>query len=253
MISPCIYGSSSWSPLFLTLVILGGCAHELPVRTQHSQLQPLDPATRSTQLALTEVVILPQKTLNVKKNLPVLFSDEQFMSDGESWTFSPSARIIQADAMLSSIFYLAGVGVKTYPSLQAAKMAGAHSALIIVQNQAIVNFPDSRPVWWSPHNGLGFWGEVPSINARATVDLSLFFVNLDAFRIDWTDNIRGTFTGELTLPHPLYYPAEFTADVATGDIEPQIHPFRVLLIHAYYEASKAVLELLDRHVKGDLQ
>jgi hypothetical protein len=43
-------------------------------------------------------------------------------------------------------------------------------------------------------------------------------VSLDTFQVIWTDTVKGTFIDQVTLPHPLYAPVEFTADVASGDI-----------------------------------
>ncbi|MEO7859702.1 MAG: hypothetical protein ABIU05_04545 [Nitrospirales bacterium] len=114
-------------------------------------------------------------------------------------------------------------------------MSGARTALIIVQKEASVKFPDSS---------------FTHLHPLASVELLAFQVRLDTFQVIWNDTAKGTFTVyELFYP-PLHDPVEFAADVATGDIQVQIHPFRVLLARAYYEASMSLLSILERHAAG---
>ncbi len=227
-----------------------GCAHEPDVPRPQPSLPSLSDTFRKTPIALIDLVILPQKLPATKKQLSVMFSDEQFASDGESWLFVPSSRIIQPNALLTVSFRSAGITTQSYPTLQAAKTNGARTALIVVQKEASVRFPDRMPFFWDPHTGRDFWGDIHLTDAIATVELLAFQVNLDTFQVIWTDTVKGTFIDQMTLPHPLYAPVEFTADVATGDIQPQIHPFRVVLTKAYFEASKSLLLIFERHVAG---
>jgi hypothetical protein len=109
-----------------------------------------------------------------------MFSDEKFASDGESWLFVPSPRIIQPNVLLTLSFRSAGLTTQSHPTLQAAKMSGARTALITVQKEASVKFPDRM-------------FESNTTNALATVERLVFQVSLDTFQVIWTDTVKGTF------------------------------------------------------------
>jgi hypothetical protein len=104
-----------------------------------------------------------------------------------------------------------------------------------------VTFPDQYP-WFSATR-----------QANATVDLNVFFVDLDTLEIAWSDTVHGTFESKVHYPDSFHQPNTFTADVVTGDVQPQIHPFRMLVVHAYYDAGKALIQLLERRAKDDIQ
>lgn len=214
-----------------------GCAHEPDVPRPQPSLPSLSDTFRKTPIALIDLVILPQKLSTAKNIYPVIFSDEKFTSDGESWLFVPSPRIIQPNALLAMSFRSAGMTTQSFPTLQAAKISGARTALIIVQKEASVKLPEGSSFTLS--------------HPIATVELVAFQVSLDTFQVTWTDTVKGTFTGYEFFNPQLLAPVEFSADVATGDIQSQIHPFRVVLARAYYEASKSLLLILERHSAGD--
>ena len=249
------------SPLNANIVFLicaifftvSGCTHESAVIPTQQVPLPSLPAANNAPIAFIDVVIIPQKTLAAQKSFPLMFVDERFRSDGNSWVFMPSARIIQAGTLLPLSLRSAGIAVKSYPTLEAAKLDGARSALICVQRQAFVEFPDSRPFFIDPNTGRGFWGEIHSVEAKATVDLLVFEVALDSFDIAWKETVQGVFTDHVALPLPLYNQAEFTADVASGNIQPQIQPLRTVLVRAYYEAARALIGLLGQHAEARSQ
>ncbi|MEO6202613.1 MAG: hypothetical protein ABIP82_05265, partial [Nitrospirales bacterium] len=163
-----------------------GCAHEPDVPRPQPSLPLLSETLRNTPIALIDLVILPQKLSTAKKHLSVIFSDEKFESDGESWIFIPSTRIIQPNALLTLSFRSAGITTQSFPTLQAAKMSGARTALIIVQKEASVKFPDSS---------------FTHLHPLASVELLAFQVRLDTFQVIWNDTAKGTFT-----VYELFYP-----------------------------------------------
>jgi hypothetical protein len=199
-------------------------------------------------LALLEVVIPEHPLANGDKVRSMIFSDERFVLEGKTWKFVPSSRLIRPTLLLDLTFRSISIPSTTFPTLLAAKQSGARDAIIVVQKNALVSFPDSRPMSWDSTNGRAWtYGSIPTTDAKASVDLQILLVDLQSMKIVRRDEVHGSAAGEIILPHPLYDTAEFTADVATGDIEAQVQPFRLLVGKAYHEAIKAIPLLLKEH------
>jgi hypothetical protein len=179
----------------------------------------------------------------------VSLPDEAACESGKQWVYQPSQRILPPGEMLLVSLKFTGVRVALYPSLVAAKQAGAKVAILTILRKA------DAVVWQlSDFHKMRRLSDVNAFEgslsrAIATVKLYAVMVRLDSGQILWKGPVEQVM--ERTVPSlPL---AEGRARVESfagiGKFEFEAYALRSVVVQAYTQVARTLAKQVDTSLR----
>lgn len=219
--------------LLVTLVTILGC---VPLDREYVIRSPLPVVTPSKNapnvpIALLKVMSVPQEATKGAEEFLVSFPDEVMVDVGQFVEYRPSPLLIPVtDILLIGLRY-AGLTVESYSTLNAAKEAGAHIAIVAALTTSGLRMTKLE-------------GYVYSDEGEAVAELSVAFIDLKA------SELLSTALLKANAPHKnvVHLPTRnFLLGAATtsGSIahERRLHLARGLMVQTYFNLS---VELASR-------
>ncbi len=213
-------------------LLLAGCAAQPVIRTPLKTVQ-LPVEFQQIPIAMLDVIVIPHTPPDGAEIRLLSLPDEILVKEDDGWTLVPSPIIVPAAEVLLVSLRHAGLNIQPYPSVAAARDAGARFAILGVVRTAKVILEEK-----------GFF-QYQMRKAEAVVDLQASVLDLRGGKLVWTGNIRSSLQHSPGLYINRAAMGE-TGFATTAVGERRAHWARTLLAQAYYHvAVDLVLRVRD--------